>query len=341
MKRVSVQLGRSLQRRLEIFSGKRYFSVGASGISQILEQMQSGFITAETAEKLILQQQNEKESPSKGKAPDDVLSSFANLDHSRSQRTRFPEAVFSQGKTPKQIAIILDDMAKHVNIMVENAPQMKIDANHKTILATRVDKSLYEEIIKYPLMNGTITYHEVARIISVKASALESQTDEMEKRGRVVVACAGTTDLPVAEEAAITLEAAGCEVDRIYDVGVAGLHRIINALPRLRDPSVECVICIAGMSIFRIIIFIDSIIYHQSSQITFFSGMEGALPTVLSALISVPVIAVPTSVGYGASFHGVSALLTMLNSCAPGVGVVNIDNGFGAAALAFKCIAKK
>jgi NCAIR mutase (PurE)-related protein len=178
-----------------------------------------------------------------------------------------------------------------------------------------VEKSLYEEIIKYPLKNGTITYHEVARIISVKASALESQTDEMEKRGRVVVACAGTTDLPVAEEAAITLEAAGCEVDRIYDVGVAGLHRIINALPRLRDPSVECVICIAGM--------------------------EGALPTVLSALISVPVIAVPTSVGYGASFHGVSALLTMLNSCAPGVGVVNIDNGFGAAALAFKCIAKK
>lgn len=129
---------------------------------------------------------------------------------------------------------------------------------------------------------------------------------------RIVVATAGTTDLPVAEEAAVVLEAAGCEVDRINDVGVAGLHRIINALPRLHDPNVGCVIVCAGM--------------------------DGALPSVVGGLARVPVIAVPTSIGYGVSLGGISAMLTMLNSCAPGVGVVNIDNGFGAAALAYKCI---
>ena len=129
---------------------------------------------------------------------------------------------------------------------------------------------------------------------------------------RIVVATAGTTDLPVAEEAAVVLEAAGCEVDRITDVGVAGQHRIINALPRLQDPNVGCVIVCAGM--------------------------DGALPSVVGGLSRVPVIAVPTSIGYGVSLGGISAMLTMLNSCAPGVGVVNIDNGFGAAALAYKCI---
>ena len=150
----------------------------------------------------------------------------------------------------------------------------------------------------------------------MKASAQESEEFSTEHSkgyaGRVVVACAGTTDLPVAEEAAITLEAAGCSVDRIYDVGVAGLHRIINALPKLRSPDVKAVIVCAGM--------------------------DGALPSVVAGLVSVPVVAVPTSIGYGACFGGVSAMLTMLNSCAPGVGVVNIDNGFGGAALAFKCM---
>lgn len=162
---------------------------------------------------------------------------------------------------------------------------------------------------------------------------------------RVVVATAGTTDLPVAEEAAVTLEAAHCKVDRIFDVGVAGLHRVIRALPTLQDPEVGCVIVCAGM--------------------------DGALPSVVGGLVSCPVVAVPTryepirllwliillphgsrlhsqvcfharlvphSIGYGVSLGGISAMLTMLNSCAPGVGVVNIDNGFGAAALAYKCI---
>jgi len=158
----------------------------------------------------------------------------------------------------------------------------------------------------------------------IKASALANMPTAAEKtmvppplnpRKRVVVVTAGTTDLSVAEEAAVTLEATGCTVDRVTDAGVAGLHRILRALPTLTHPDVGCVIVCAGM--------------------------DGALPSVVGGLVSVPVIAVPTSIGYGASFGGVSALLTMLNSCSPGVGVVNIDNGFGAAALAYKCIREK
>jgi len=166
------------------------------------------------------------------------------------------------------------------------------------------------------MLHGTIHYHETARIISMSASALDEvgivKNIQESPMKRVLVATAGTTDLPVAEEAAVTLEAAGCEVDRIADVGVAGLHRIIKALPRLQDPDVGCVIVCAGM--------------------------DGALPSVVGGLAKVPVIACPTSIGYGVSLSGISAMLTMLNSCSPGVGVVNIDNGFGAAALAYKCV---
>lgn len=248
------------------------------------------------------------------KDPDDSLQSFSNLDHGRAMRAGFPEAVFAQSKTPRQVALILDDMALAVNQAIDNGQS---GGASTAILATRVTPEQFRELEKYPLQNGTLTHHETARIVSMKASGLDSiampdEASTTTERSRVVVACAGTTDLPVAEEAAVTLEAAGCNVDRIYDVGVAGLHRIVNAIPRLRDPSVGCVIVCAGM--------------------------DGALPSVVGGLVSVPVIAAPTSIGYGASFGGVSALLTMLNSCAPGVGVVNIDNGFGAAALAFKCI---
>lgn len=164
-----------------------------------------------------------------------------------------------------------------------------------------------------------------ASALDEKGNSLDSNSisrniniNEIPKTGigtKIIVACAGTTDIPIAEEAAITLETAGCHTERIYDVGVAGLHRIINAIPKLCHPDVGCVIVCAGM--------------------------DGALPSVVAGLVSTPVIAVPTSVGYGASFGGVSAMLTMLNSCAPGVAVVNIDNGFGAAALAHKCIIKK
>lgn len=166
----------------------------------------------------------------------------------------------------------------------------------------------------YSFKNGSIKYHTAARIVTMKANALENRPDTNFKmtKIRVAVVTAGTTDIPVSEEAAKILEEAGYTVDRIYDCGVAGLHRIIRALHKLTHPDVHCVIVCAGM--------------------------DGALPSVVGGLVRVPVIAVPTSIGYGASFGGVSALLTMLNTCSPGVAVVNIDNGFGAAAFAHKCI---
>lgn len=174
---------------------------------------------------------------------------------------------------------------------------------------------MHNELSQYEFKNGVIQYHAQANILSMRASScLEGIIEPHEEPTgrRVVVATAGTTDIPVAEEAAVTLELSGCPVDRVFDVGVAGLHRIIRALPQLTHPDVACVIVCAGM--------------------------DGALPSVVGGLVKVPVIAVPTSIGYGASFGGVSAMLTMMNSCSPGVGVVNIDNGFGAAALAYKCI---
>mmetsp|Transcript_16782 Transcript_16782/g.26046 ORF Transcript_16782/g.26046 Transcript_16782/m.26046 type:complete len:317 (+) Transcript_16782:37-987(+) len=304
-------------RSLLSFGGKhsvrRFVQVRpSSSIASILQSVQDGKLTPAEAEKM-LSSETSVMNKSPQVSPDDALESFANLDHSRAKRTGFPEAIFAQGKTPHQIAAILDDMAKNVNESIESG-EVACNLASNAILATRVDPDLYEAISKIELKNGTIYYHEMARIVSMKASTVNSLASEVnvdQDRRKIVVACAGTTDLPVAEEAAVTLEAAGCEVVRVYDAGVAGLHRIIGALPRLRDPDVDCVIVCAGM--------------------------DGALPSVVAGLVSVPVVAAPTSVGYGAAFGGVSALLTMLNSCAPGVGVVNIDNGFGAAALAFKC----
>ena len=304
--------------RLHLATCRSFSSTSTSAhvgdVLEILRKVEEGRLSASAAESLL----SSSVAKASSSAPSDMdaLESFANLDHKRTNRTGFPEAVFSEGKTAKQIRDILDDMAKHVNTAVESGDASVAE---KAILATRVNDKLYKEISEMPLKNGTITYHETANLISMKASALDnngvendssSETTKEKERNTVVVACAGTTDLPVAEEAALTLEAAGCKVERIYDVGVAGLHRIINALPRLRDPSNRCVIVCAGM--------------------------DGALPSVVAGLVTVPVVAVPTSVGYGAAFGGVSAMLTMLNSCAPGVGIVNIDNGFGAAALAFK-----
>ena len=275
----------------------------------ILRLVETGKLGAEDAASMILRE------PSS--SPDDTLRSFANLDHSRAARTGFPEAVFAESKTPTQVAKILDDMAFNLNQqLLDGATSGNIACT--AILATRVTPEQFEAVSKIPLLYGTIEYHDVARIISMKASGISGNNAPSRLAGqqtKIVIACAGTTDLPVAEEAAVTLEAAGCEITRVYDAGVAGLHRIINALPKLRDPQVGCVIVCAGM--------------------------DGALPSVVGGLVSVPVIAVPTSIGYGASFGGISAMLTMLNSCAPGVGVVNIDNGFGAAALAYKCVSRK
>jgi pyridinium-3,5-biscarboxylic acid mononucleotide synthase len=176
----------------------------------------------------------------------------------------------------------------------------------------RISQDVFDELARINFTNGTITYYSNAKIISMKANSVLDEELTSNANHRVVVVTAGTTDIPVSEEAAITLEAAGCTVDRINDCGVAGLHRIIRAIPRLTDPRVRCIIVCAGM--------------------------DGALPSVVGGLVKVPVIAVPTSVGYGASFGGISAMLTMLNSCSPGVAVMNIDNGFGAAAFAYKCI---
>jgi pyridinium-3,5-biscarboxylic acid mononucleotide synthase len=205
---------------------------------------------------------------------------FARVDHHRAVRQGFPEVVFGQGKTPGQIAEIA---------------QAIVGRGH-TLLVTRTDAATHEAVAK---VVPDARFHPEARIIERRA-----QVDP--GRGVVLIAAAGTSDIPVAEEAAVSAEVMGNLVDRLYDVGVAGLHRLLAEHDRLQAARVVIVV----------------------------AGMEGALPSVVGGLVKVPVVAVPTSVGYGASFGGITALLAMLNSCAIGVGVVNIDNGFGAAALA-------
>jgi NCAIR mutase (PurE)-related protein len=206
---------------------------------------------------------------------------FATLDHHRALRHGFPEVVFCQGKTPAHAAEIVERLA----------------ARSGVVLATRATPETYAAVqARVP----DAQYHELARAITVRRGEQGTRVEG------VAVVSAGTADLPVAEEAVLTAEMMGHAVDRIYDVGVAGLHRLLARLEQLRRARVVVVV----------------------------AGMEGALPSVVAGLLDVPVIAVPTSVGYGASFGGLSALLTMLNSCASGIAVVNIDNGFGAGTLA-------
>jgi NCAIR mutase (PurE)-related protein len=206
---------------------------------------------------------------------------FARVDHHRSVRQGFPEVILGLGKTPAQIAGIATEIVRRGS----------------TLLITRASEAAYDAVREH--VPGA-TYHPEARIIAFR------QRDVAPGKGTIVVAAAGTADVPVAEEAARTAELMGNEVARLYDVGVAGLHRVLGERARLASARVVIVV----------------------------AGMEGALPSVISGLVSVPVIAVPTSVGYGASFNGIAALLGMLNSCASGVSVVNIDNGFGAASIA-------
>lgn len=206
---------------------------------------------------------------------------FAKIDHHRALRTGMPEVIFSAGKTDGQVVEIFERMAqKGGNVLATRASPSAAQAVREKIPAT--------------------IYHAVARTLFLR------QQDRPSRPGTLVVLCAGTSDLPVAEEAAITAEAMGNTVARIYDVGVAGLHRLLAHRTALTEARV-IIAC---------------------------AGMEGALPTVVAGLVRAPVIAVPTSVGYGASFGGIAALLGMLNSCAPNVAVVNIDNGFGAACFA-------
>jgi len=208
---------------------------------------------------------------------------FARLDHHRSLRSGLPEVVYCEGKSVKQIGQIIQRLAQAGS----------------DVLATRMSEDLYKKLKKD--LPARAVYHAQAR-------ALVIQKNKKPKKGRIAVVTAGTSDLPVAEEAAVTAETLGNRVDRIFDVGVAGLHRLLEHLETLRSARVVIVV----------------------------AGMDGALVSVTGGLLERPVIGVPTSVGYGAAFAGLSPLLTMLNSCAAGVGVVNIDNGFGAACLAHK-----
>jgi NCAIR mutase (PurE)-related protein len=202
---------------------------------------------------------------------------FARVDHHRALRGGAPEAIFCQGKTPAQVVAIAQRLAAH----------------HPNILATRAGDEVAAAIAASGLPHR---HHADARLVVVRPEPVEGI-------GSLVVLAAGTADLPVAEEAALVAEALGNRVERVYDCGVAGLHRLLDHLPLLAEASV--IVAVAGM--------------------------EGALPSVVAGLVDRPVIAVPTSVGYGTSLNGLAALLAMLNSCAAGVSVVNIDNGFGAA----------
>ncbi len=209
------------------------------------------------------------------------VGNFAHVDHHRALRTGFPEVIWGPGKTPEQIAKIMMAMRDRSN----------------TIMATRIEPDVFLEI---QTLLPEVRYYDRARICALCETAIPKRL------GTVTILTAGTADLPVAEEAAVTVELAGFGVDRLWDVGVAGIHRLLAQREVIDRAQVLIVV----------------------------AGMEGALPSVVGGLADCPVIAVPTSVGYGASFGGVSALLGMLNSCASGIGVVNIDNGFGAAMLA-------
>ncbi|NSW89593.1 MAG: nickel pincer cofactor biosynthesis protein LarB [Firmicutes bacterium] len=206
---------------------------------------------------------------------------FAKVDYHRNLRTGYPEVVFCLGKTVDQVKSII----------------MKLMKQDNNIMATRATREIYDGISE---IAEDALYYETARIVVVKRREL------VVSEKIIAVVSAGTSDLPVAEEAAVTAEIMGNKVERIYDVGVAGLHRLLANIDALFRANVLVVV----------------------------AGMEGALASVVGGMVDKPVIAVPTSIGYGANFGGLSALLTMLNSCAAGIGVVNIDNGFGAGYLA-------
>lgn len=239
-------------------------------LSRLLEQVAKGAITSDAALDAI------SESFS---AP----LPFAQLDLGRDQRTGTPEVVYGAGKTADQIAVLLKTLHER-GIMA---------------MATRVDAAK-AAAVKEALSGLPLVHHPVPQMLELGVRP--------QGTGRIAVVCAGTSDLPVAEEAALVAECLGNRVERIVDVGIAGLHRVLSRIESLRLAKVVIVV----------------------------AGMDGALPAVVAGLVRAPVIGVPTSVGYGAAFQGLAPMLTMLNACAPGVGVVNIDNGFGAAMLAHR-----
>ena len=213
---------------------------------------------------------------------------FAKLDHHRELRKGIPEAIYTPGKTEKQIVEIA----------------ARIISRKDEAVFTRMNEKLYQKLKNR--LGSKVKWFPEARIVTVGVFKRPS-------KGKVLIVTAGTSDIPVAEEAAVTCMLLGCKVERLYDVGVAGIHRLTSNLRQFDSADVIIVL----------------------------AGMEGALPSVVAGLTSKPVIAVPTSVGYGASFQGIAALLGMLSSCSSGIGVVNIDNGFGAGALAAVIIKNK
>lgn len=240
-------------------------------VRELMDAVASGEVSPAAAEKQL----------AKGKQYESV-GDFAKIDHDRAERTGFPEVIWGQDKTAAQIVAIMRVM----------------EPQHSVVMATRVDE------VKAAAIRAAmpqVTYFEMARICAISA-AMPKPTQP----GRLSILTAGTADLPVAEEAAVTAEMCGFAVTRLWDVGVAGIHRLLS----------------------------NQHVIDESDVLIVAAGMEGALPSVVAGLASCPVIAVPTSIGYGASFQGLAPLLTMLNSCATGIGVVNIDNGFGAAILA-------
>lgn len=233
-------------------------------LEDILKQVQTGSLSINEAKEKLSTYEN---------------LGFAKVDHHRKKRQGFPEVVYGEGKTKEHILAIIK----------------AIRSKDNNVLVTRISEEKAAHILKeYP----EFTYNEIAQILFWK-----DEKESVESKGYIAIVCAGTSDLKVAEEAAITAEALGSNVRRFYDVGVAGIHRLFDHIEEIQNATVSVVV----------------------------AGMEGALPSVVGGLVSHPILAVPTSVGYGANFNGLSALLTMLNSCASGISVVNIDNGFGAA----------
>ncbi|WP_453996644.1 nickel pincer cofactor biosynthesis protein LarB [Bacillus nitroreducens] len=234
-------------------------------VEEILEQVKQGTLSIESAKQQLATYEN---------------LGFAKIDHHRKNRQGFPEIVFGEGKTKEQILSI-------VNV---------IKGRGDRVLVTRINQEKAEFILQ---SNPEFIYNETAQILYWK----DHTQVHNESNHFIAIICAGTSDLRVAEEAAITAEVLGSNIRRFYDVGVAGIHRLLDNIEEIQQANVSVVV----------------------------AGMEGALPSVVGGLVSHPIIAVPTSIGYGANFNGLSALLTMLNSCASGISVVNIDNGFGGA----------
>lgn len=233
-------------------------------LEDILKQVQTGSLSINEAKEKLSTYEN---------------LGFAKVDHHRKKRQGFPEVVYGEGKSKQQILAIIK----------------AIRSKENNVLVTRISEEKAEHILEeYP----EFIYNETAQILFWK-----QEKESVNSKGYIAIVCAGTSDLKVAEEAALTAEALGSNVRRFYDVGVAGIHRLFDHIEEIQNATVSVVV----------------------------AGMEGALPSVVGGLVSHPILAVPTSVGYGANFNGLSALLTMLNSCASGISVVNIDNGFGAA----------